>query len=160
MEADDAALVVAEVDDRFRVHDASSASWVIRKVNEERAHRARVQQWCEAEIRRSESRERFLLFRFERELEDWTRQELAKQHGSRRSIHLPGGTVAIRIQPTSIIVADESKLLSWCRQHLPSAVKVVESILKSELHAHVKQTGECPDGAEIAGGHEKFVIKK
>src|SRR5438067_492799 len=118
----DVALVVAEVDERFHVRDEPSASWVVRKVNEERAHRLRVQQWCDEELRRSDARERFLLFRFERELEEWTRQQLAKQHGQRRSIYLPGGTVAIRIQPTSIVVADEPRLLAWCRQHLPSAI--------------------------------------
>jgi hypothetical protein len=154
----DPALVVAEVDERFHVRDEASASWVVRKVNEERAHRVRVQQWCDAELRRSDARERFLMFRFERELEDWTRQQLARMHGNRRSIHLPGGTVGIRIQPTSIVIADEPGLIAWCEMHLPSAIKVVRSILKTELHTHVKQTGECPVGAELAGGGERFVI--
>jgi hypothetical protein len=157
---DDAALVVAEVDERFHVRDAASASWVVRKVNEERAHRVRVQQWCDAELRRSEARERFLLFRFERELEDWTRQQLALRHGNRRSIYFPGGTVAIRIQPTSIVIADEPMLISWCETHLPSAIKVVRSLSKTELHAHVKRSGEIPDGAQLAGGGERFVIMK
>lgn len=156
---DEDALVVAEVDERFHVRDEASASWVVRKVNEERAHRARVEKWYEAEMRRSQRREAFLLHRFGAELMDWTQQQLTRQFGKRRSIHLPAGIIGFRVEPTRVVVADEPRLLAWCRQHLPSAVKVVASVLKSEIAIHIKETGECPDGAEMAGGGEKFFIK-
>lgn len=156
---DGIALVVAEVDERFHVRDAQSASWVVRKIVEERAHRRRVADWFEAETRRSEHREAFLLRRFGAELSEWVRRELATQHGKQRSIHLPAGRVGFRIEPTRIVVADEPKLIAWCRQHLPTAVRVVQSVLKTEINQHIKNTGECPDGAEVAGGGEKFYIK-
>lgn len=153
------ALVVAEVNDRFRVRDEASASWVVRKVNEERAHRARVQTWYEAEMRRSERRERFLLQRFGAELIEWARQYVARQFPKRRSIHLPAGVIGFRTEPARIVVADEPKLLEWCRRHLPSAVKVVEHVLKREIDNCIKASGEVPPGAELAGGGEKFFIK-
>src|SRR5206468_4077872 len=121
--------------------------------------RQRVADWWEAETRRSERREQFLWHRFGAELADWTRRQLQAQYGSRRSLHLPSGVVGFRTEPTRIVVADEPKLIAWCRQHLPSAVKVVESVLKSEISAHIKSSGECPDGAELAGGGEKFYVK-
>jgi hypothetical protein len=158
-EIDESALVLKEVDDRFHVRDDQSASWVVRKISEERAYRQRVAVWCDAETRRSEGREAFLLHRFGAELTEWTRQQLAKQFGKRRSIHLPAGVVGFRVEPTRIVVADEPKLIAWCRQHLPMALKVVQSVVKSEINAHIKGTGECPDGAEIAGGGEKFYVK-
>ena len=65
---------------------------------------------------------------------------------------------ALRAQP-QLLLQPLSELIAWCRQHLPSAVKVVESVLKSEINAHIKTTGECPDGAELAGGGEKFYVK-
>src|SRR5262249_50253278 len=83
VEADDIALVVAEVDERFRIHDERSASWVVRKVVEERAHRQRVAAWFAAETRRSERREQFVLHRFGAELSDWAQQQLAQQFGKR-----------------------------------------------------------------------------
>jgi len=153
------ALEFAEVDDRFHVRDEQSASWVVRKIVEERAHRLRVANWCVAETRRSERREQFLMHRFGAELAEWVRQQLAKQFGKRRSVHLPAGVVGFRAEPTRIIVADEPKLIAWCRQHLPSAVKVVQSVLKTEINQHIRSTGECPDGAEVAGGGEKFFVK-
>jgi len=147
------------IDDTFHVRDEQSASWVVRKIVEERAHRQRVAGWFEAETRRSERREQFLLHRFGAELAEWARQQLAKRFGKQRSIHLPGGRIGFRVEPTHIVVADEPKLIAWCRQHLPSAVKVVQSVRKTEINQHIKNTGECPDGAELAGGGEKFFIK-
>lgn len=158
-EIDESRLVVAEVDERFHVRDEQSASWVVRKIIEERAHRQRVVAWSEAETRRSERREQFLMHRFGAELAEWARQQLAKQFGKQRSIHLPAGRIGFRVEPTRIVVADQPQLIKWCRQHLPSAVKVVESVRKVELKQHIKNTGECPDGAELAGGGEKFFIK-
>jgi hypothetical protein len=158
-EPDECAITLREVDEQFTVRDEKSAAWVVRKIVEERAYRDRVSAWCEAETRRSERREQFLMHRFSGELADWTRRRLKQQYGSRRSIHLPSGVIGFRTEPTRIVVADEQKLIAWCSRHLPSAVKVVESMLKSEISAHIKSSGECPDGAELAGGGEKFFIK-
>jgi Bacteriophage Mu Gam like protein len=158
-ETEDSTVILTEVDDRFHVRDEKSASWVVRKIVEERAHRQHVNDWHEAETRRSERREQFLLQRFGGELAEWTRSQLEQQYGNRRSLHLPAGTVGFRAEPTRIVIGDEMKLIGWCRQNLPSAVKVVESVLKSEISAHIKSSGECPDGAELAGGGEKFYIK-
>lgn len=147
--------------DAFHVHDDKTAAWVIRKIVEERAHRQRVEDWHLAELRRSERRERFLLHRFGGELEAWARQQLTQQHGNRRSIHLPSGTIGFRTEPLKVEVKDETTLVAWCREHLPSAIKTVKtfSILKSEIASHIKTSGECPDGAELAGGKDKFYIK-
>jgi hypothetical protein len=159
VEPDEGAIILREVDEQFTVRDEKSAAWVVRKIVEERTYRERVAGWCEAETRRSERREQFLFHRFGGDLSDWTRRQLESQYGSRRSIHLPSGVIGFRTEPTRIVVADEQKLIAWCSRHLPSAVKVVESILKSEISAHIKSSGECPDGAELAGGGEKFFIK-
>src|SRR3954471_20856264 len=127
-DADSDIADVLEVDDRFHVRDERTAAWVVRKILEERAHRERVAKWHEAETLRSQRREQFLMYRFGAELAEWARQQLAQQFGKRRSIHLPSGTIGFRTEPTKIVVADEPKLIAWCRQHLPSAVKVVESV--------------------------------
>jgi hypothetical protein len=151
--------VASEVDEAFHVRDEQSANWVLRKIVEERAYRHRVQQWCDAETRRSERREQFLMLRFGAELAEWTKRQLAGKFGKRRSIHLPSGKLGYRTTPAKLVVADEPRLIAWCRRNLPSAVKVVERVLKSEVHSHIKTTGEVPEGAEISGGDDRFFVK-
>jgi len=152
-------IVTREVDDTFHVHDQSGANWVLKKIIAEREYRKRCAAWFEAETLRSERREQFLMRRFGAELEEWTRQQIAKQYGKRRSIHLPAGVIGFRTAPSKLIVADEPKLIAWCRQYLPGALKVVERILKSEVQSYIKSTGEIPAGAEVAGGEQKFYVK-
>ena len=118
------------VDEAFHVRDQQRANWVLKKIIAEREYRARCAAWFEAETRRSERREQFLMHRFGVELEEWTRQQLANQYGKRRNVLLPAGVLGFRTTPAKLVIADEPKLLFWCRQHLPTAVKVMESVLK------------------------------
>lgn len=146
------------VDDGFHAHDAATANWVVRKVVEARAYAERVKAWAELEQRRAQREEAFLLRRFGGELEAWARQQIAQQHDGRRSVGLPAGCVGFRAELTRLAINDEKRLLAWCRVHLPTAIRVIESVPKTPLMEHIKLTGECPDGAELQGGGERFHI--
>jgi len=158
-ETDDDPVAVVEIDDAFHIRDEGSANWLLRRITECRAYRERVARWAQAETLRADRQEAFLLHRFRGELEAWAREQIGKQLGGRKSIALPAGVLGLRREPTKLLVVDERALVAWCRAHLPAAVKVTESLLKSEIQTHIKTTGECPDGAEIAGGTERFYIK-
>jgi hypothetical protein len=146
--------------DDFHIVDAKAASWVCLKVNEARAYQARIKNWAERELRRARRREAFFLARFSRELEEWARVELAKpEHRKRKVINLPGGTIGFRRTVPRLVIQDEAKLLAWCKQHLPAAVKTVESIVKTPLNEHVAATGEIANGAELTGGGETFYVR-
>lgn len=147
-----------EVDEGFHVRDAATANWVVRKILEARAYAARVTAWAELEHRRAERDEQFLLRRFGVELEEWARQQIATQHDKRQSVSLPAGSIGFRVEPTKLCVTDEPALLAWCRQHLPSAIRTVESPMKTPLNDHLKTTGECPDGTTLIGGGRKFYV--
>ena len=146
------------VQDGFTVRDAASANWVVRKIVEVRAYAERVKTWAELEQRRAQREDDFLLRRFGSELEAWARRQIAQQHDGRRSVSLPAGSVGFRVAPTRLAVTDEKRLLAWCRTHLPSAIRTVESVPKTPLIEHLKITGECPDGTELQGGGERFCI--
>ncbi len=158
-DADDDAVVIVDVDDTFHIRDESSANWAVRKIVEGRAYRERVGRWAQAETLRADRQEAFLMHRFGSELEAWAREQIGKQHGRRRSIALPAGVLGFRREPTKLLVVNEQALVGWCRAYLPAAVKVTESLLRSEIQAHIKTTGECPRGAEISGGGERFYIR-
>jgi len=158
-DTEDSGAIVAVPDEGFQIHDAASANWALRLIVAERDYQARTTAWYEAETRRSQQREAWLMHRFAGQLELWMRAELSKQYGKRRSIQLPAGVVGLRMQATKLVVVDDRALISWCRAELPAAIKTAEHILKSEVAAHVKASGEIPPGAEIGGGGEKFFIK-
>ena len=158
-EADHEPVVVVDVDERFHVRDEGSANWVVRKIAECRSYRDHVARWAQAETLRAERQEIFLMRRFAGELEAWAREQIGKQHGRAKSLSLPAGVLGFRREPTKLIVVDERALVGWCRTHLPAAIRTTESLLRSEVQAHIKMTGECPTGAELGGGQERFYIK-
>ena len=172
------------VPERFVIDDAPKASWVVRKIVEARKYGERVQQWCERELRRAEQEEEWLLRRFGAELEAWTKGELERVGGRRRSLNLPGGTIGFRLQPARVEVVDEQAVLTWCRSQLPIALKVTveandehglellrwhgqhaqesrlrQYVLREALNRHVHETGEVPDGAGVRPAADQFYMR-
>jgi hypothetical protein len=141
----------------FSVHDHATANWVVRKIVETRRYRRRIREWAELETRRAEREEQFFMMRFGRQLEDWALSQIAA--GDRKSVKLPAGTVGYRTEAIRLEVKDEQRLIAWCRQSLPDALRVETHVLKSLVHDHLHQTGECPDGTDVAGGGQKFFVK-
>lgn len=174
---------VPDVPVKYAVSDASSANWLVRRIVGARGYASRVRAWAATEIRRAEREEQFFLHQYGTQLEQWTRAEIEATGGRRRSIGLPGGTVGFRRERPHLLICDETELLAWCRAHLIDACKVEVmatgaealqlqqwsrlntpqarlngSIVKSLLDKYLRDTGECPAGAEIVG-NEKFYIK-
>lgn len=151
--------VLAEVlpPEAFAVEDAMSANWVVRKVAEARAYAKHVKAWADGEVRRAENEEKFFVHHYGRQLEEWARVEIVG--GRRKCVKLPAGTVGFRRDPPKLDVADEQRLIGWCRSALPEALRVETRILKSLVKGHVQQTGECPDGASMSGGGQRFYIR-
>lgn len=141
----------------FVVDDAASANWVVRKIIEARNYAEHVKAWADAEVRRAQREEEFFLFHYGRQLEIWARSQIA--HSRRKCVKLPGGTVGFRTAPPKLDIADEDKLIAWCRQSLPHALQIQTRITKSLIKDHIQQTGECPDGLNISGGGERFYIR-
>lgn len=143
----------------FSICDTTSANWVVRKIVEARAYADRVRKWAALELRRAEREEEFFFRRFGVELEAWSKAEVSKTSGHRKSLCLPSGVVGFRTAPVSLVVTDEQQLLDWAERHLREAVEVRRLLLKSVVMNHIRTTGECPLGAEVGGGEERFYIR-
>jgi phage host-nuclease inhibitor protein Gam len=148
-----------QVPEGFCVRDAATAAWVVRKIVEARAYAARVREWADRELRRAQREERFFLYCYGHQLEQWARRELEAANGRRKSVNLPSGTVGFRSEPPRLEVTDEGALLRWCKASLPCAVATAERVLRGAVMEQVRNTGEQPDGAEVAGGGERFFVK-
>ncbi|MBA3777086.1 MAG: host-nuclease inhibitor Gam family protein [Betaproteobacteria bacterium] len=153
------APVSAELEppETFAVNDTTSANWVVRKIIEARAYAKHVKEWADGELRRAEREEQCFLHAYGRQLEDWARAEIAK--GRRKSVKLPAGTLGFRTDPPKLDVMDEMKLIAWCRTSLPTALRIETHIFKQHVKDHFTITGECPDGASISGGGQRFYVR-
>jgi hypothetical protein len=155
--ADDAADV-PQVPAGFEVVDAASASWACRKINEARAHARRSRAWADREIARARRDEERLMFLFGRQLQEFAEREIAKLKGRRRSVCLPGGTLAFRRTGPTLVFDDPEMVLAWAKANCADAVVVKEQVSKSMVNRHVESTGEIPDGAHIDVGRDRFLI--
>lgn len=151
--------LTAAAPEGFSVRDEASANWVIRKIVEARAYAERVQTWAALESRRAEREERFFMQRFGPQLEVWARERIATLRGRRKMIRLPAGAVGFRTAPPHLSVLDESALLRWCKANLPLAIVVKEQVVKTTVKHHILTSGECPEGAEVVPGGQRFYIK-
>ena len=140
---------------QFVIRDASDASWVVRKIVEARARQQRIKDWAQAELQSAQREEKFFLERFGDELEAWT----AENNNGKKTLRLPDGTLGFRHKRAVIQIQDEDRVLDWCRDHLPEAVKVSESVLKTPLNEHLKETGELPPGCDLDNGGDEFYVK-
>jgi hypothetical protein len=81
----------------------------------------------------------------------WAEIEIMK--GRKKSITLPCGVAKIIPGRDSVEVYDEPAALAWAKTFKPEAVKVTESILKSEIK------GTDAPGYKIKQGYPKFSAK-
>lgn len=148
-----------EVDppESFQVGDAASANWVVRKITDARAYAKHVKAWAEGELIRAQREEEFFVFRYGAQLERWARAQIERSR--RKSIKLPAGTLGFRTEPVKLDVRDELRLIAWCRKTLPAALRIETHVMKQIVKDHIADTGECPDGAEVVAGQQRFYVK-
>jgi hypothetical protein len=156
----DDAEAEASVPPTFAVTDQQTANWLVRRIVECRAYAERCAAWAEAERRRAERDEQFLLFRFGGQLAEYVRRQIAEGGGRRKSATLPAGTTGFRTMPAKLLVDDEQVVLAWAKQHAPDLVVVTERLSRSGLVDHMKSTGELPPrGVRVEPAREAFYVK-
>ncbi|HEV7299623.1 MAG TPA: hypothetical protein VGN72_09685 [Tepidisphaeraceae bacterium] len=177
--------VTTQFADGFCVCDEATASWVVRRIVEARAHAQRVEAWAHRELRRAERDERWLMGQFGPQLEAWLRDELRRRGGGgARSVALPAGTVGLRRRPPTLDVVDEPAARAWCERHLRDALRVTveaEGVAAGELarwhrrfrddarlttrlmrqpfQRYVAETGDLPDGATLTVAEDRLYVK-
>lgn len=67
----------------------------------------------------------------------------------------PSGTIETRKASARVVVEDDAALLEWCSESMPSAVKVVRSVLVSVIRKECETTDDgrfvTPDGEIVPG---------
>jgi phage host-nuclease inhibitor protein Gam len=152
--------ILKSIPHQFCIEDEKTANWLVRRVQSARQYAQRVKEWSEHEMRRAEREETTLMFLFGRQIERWTKTEVSKLKGKRKSINLPSGAVGFRTLASRLVIDDETVVLKWAKFHLPSAVVITEKLSKSVVNEHAEKVGEIPDsGVHIEPSSEKFFIR-
>jgi phage host-nuclease inhibitor protein Gam len=116
------------------------------------------------EVRAAELREAYcrklawLTLQYQPMLEEFARAETDGK--KERSVRLLSGTVGFRRNPSSVEITDADALLAWAKENAPNAVKVVESVGKTPIKAHIEGTGEVVPGVEYTPPADRFYIKE
>jgi hypothetical protein len=157
-------LQIIEERERFRIETKDQAAWALRKMSRIKAEQDENTQAAQAEIDRiavwrneeNEKLQRSISF-FESLLHEYFMQ-LREDDPKLKTMKLPHGTLKMRAQQPQYEY-DESLMLPWAKKNLPEAVVVKESVAKTPVKKHIKDTGEMVPGVEIVERPERFSVE-
>ena len=150
--------------ERCKIETKDQAAWALRKMSRIKAEQDENIQTAQAEIERITSwrdeengkLERSISF-FEGLLYEYFVQ-LRGDDPKLKTMKLPHGTLKMRAQQPQYEY-DESLMLPWAKKNLPEAVVVKESVAKTPVKKHIKDTGEMVPGVEIVERPERFSVE-
>ena len=158
----DADAPQSETRAEFHISDEASANWYLRRLANLESEKQRVQSQCAAIVKQLESDADGLRYIYEGELQEWTRQELAKKGNRRKSLTLLQGTACFRTVPAGLKITDASAALVHVIAIGADAIK--RSIaLDTEKYRALAETalksGEVLPGTETTPERESFTVK-
>ncbi len=127
--------------------------WVLSKVADHRARAARIRENAELMAKEADREAEGLLWQFGPVMQDYARRELAG--GKKKSIRFFHGVIGYRTKAASVQITNEPEARAWAEANLPSALRVDSRALA----AHLLDTGEVIDGAQLMPAEEVFYVK-
>ena len=148
----------------FVLDSEEKVNWLLRKLGNLEAEKARITQQSREMLARLDSEEKSLRWKFEEGLKAFAVSRLEEDHGKRKSVILLQGTLAFRTQPRAIKLTDTTAALRYAQERgLKDAVKTVETLETSayaELAAKTLEgTGELLPGMDVQPERELFSIR-
>lgn len=160
----------------FTITDRDQASWASRKLLEDEREKAAAIAWGEREIARikqivdhhvtsAENRMQFLLGHLHTYLDKLIREGEIKK----KSLDLPGGTIAIRSGRDKIVIEDEDAVIEYLEAaDETTPIKIKKSVLKTQLAkvsgtkgsaVILNATGEPLPGTHVEPASDSFSFK-
>lgn len=148
------------MNEEFRIDTDQKAEWALGKISEAKAELAKWEDFYERKLEacRAEAQSTidFMMGHLQRY---FISQEHRVTKSGIRKYSLPSGDLILK--PSGIdYQRDETAMLAWCKEHLPEAVKVTEKAAWADVKAHIKETGEMPDGVTVIETEPTFTIKE
>jgi phage host-nuclease inhibitor protein Gam len=141
--------------ERWKITDASSADWALRKLAQARKRIGENDALADAEMDRIDDWRREAnkphkgdVEYFEGLLRQWHEEQLAEDP-KRKTVSLPGGKLEARQNPDHIAIEDTNLAIKWALENHPSWVRVKYELEKDAIK---KAGGVVPETGEIAPG--------
>jgi hypothetical protein len=154
--------VEAIAEPEFRIDSDERAEWLLRKLANIEAEKARVQAQAAAMLRALESDAERLHFLFGGQLQDYVRLKIAQAGGRRKSVLFFNATAGFRTVPPGLRLADPGAAFHYAQETgvaLKSTVSLDTTAYRDAAAAHFRDTGGFLPGIEAYEGREAFAIK-
>lgn len=148
---------------RFQIDSREKAEWLLRKLANLDAEKARVKAQCEEIVRGLDADAARLLAFHEADLREWARAELERRGGHKKTLPLLQGTVSFRTVPASLRVTGSREAIEHAKGQGWDVVRAVESLdaeaYRREAAAALAESGEVLPGVEIVPERESFSVR-
>lgn len=151
---------IDHMDDGFHITDDQQAEWAIRKIA---AAKAEYEEWVAFYMDKLEalhkSKQNTIEYMEGRLLEYFNTQKHKVTKTGIKKYSLPSGDLILK--PAGVdYQRNEEAMLEWCEKHLPEAIKTTRKAGWAEVKAHIRATGEIPDGVTPVETLPTFSIKE
>ncbi|MCX6366216.1 MAG: host-nuclease inhibitor Gam family protein [Armatimonadetes bacterium] len=154
-----------ETAEQFTIQTREHAEWYLRKLANLDREEASIRAQAEAMLTRVRSDRESLMGRYASQFESFTRGELEKQKGSRRSVLYFNGTAQFTSVAPRLIVESELDAITTARAVKPETVteetitKLDKKTFLAYAATHFEETGELIPGVTRTEPGERFYIK-
>jgi hypothetical protein len=153
--------------EQFTIQTREHAEWYLRKLANLDREEASIRAQAEAMLKRVRSDREKYTGRYASQFESFTRGELEKQRGSRRSVLYFNGTAQFITVAPRFVVESEADAMQTARLVLPEAIEAIpasEKLNKKALLDYAAKQFEANQGELIPGvgrteAGERFAIK-
>jgi membrane peptidoglycan carboxypeptidase len=154
-----------ETKEQFVIETREHAEWYLRKLANLDREEASIRAQAEAMLIRVRSAREKHTGRYGSQFESFTRGELEKQKGSRRSVLYFNGTAQFTTVAPRLIVESELDAITTARAVKPETVteetitKLDKKTFLAYAATHFEETGELIPGVGRTEASERFAIK-
>ncbi len=153
----------ASHEEHFCIDNEERANWLLRKLANLDAEKARVKAQAADILQSLTAEENRLRARFETELIEWAQREITRRGGKGKSLKLLQGTCAFRTVPAGVRVVSPAEAIDYARAQGWDMIRTVESLdadaYKREALTALLTTGEALPGVEGVPERESFSVK-
>ncbi len=147
--------------DAFCIDSDRAANWLLRKLGNIEAEKARVQAQAAAIIKALDADAERLQHLYGAQLEYYCRERIAQGRG--KTVRFLQGTCSLRAVPAAVRVADMGAALHYASENLPEVVRITRTLdgraYADRAQKELKASGALLPGVEICPARESFSVK-